>query len=40
MTTNIVCRVCDAELNYDNWHPSSQKQGNYICKECSDDTGM
>ena len=32
MTHN--CRVCEVELNDDNWYPSFQKGGNYLCKEC------
>lgn len=29
------CRVCEAELNNDNWYQSNQKNWNYICKECT-----
>lgn len=32
MTHN--CRVCDVELDDDNWSPGVQKNGNCICKEC------
>lgn len=28
------CRICAAELNEDNWHPSLRKSRNYICKKC------
>ena len=28
------CRVCGVILNDDNWYPSYQKSGNYICNEC------
>ena len=30
-----VCRVCGEDLDDDNWYPSMQKTGRYICKECS-----
>ena len=32
MTNN--CRECGDELTGDNWYPSAQKTGNYICNEC------
>ena len=28
------CRVCEVELDDDNWYLSNQKCRNYICKEC------
>jgi len=31
---NPICRVCDAELNDDNWYSSYRKRNNCICKEC------
>ena len=34
MKPNKTCRVCGVELNDDNWYPSHQKGGRYICKEC------
>lgn len=34
MKTNKVCRICDVELDDENWYPSYLKNGNYICKEC------
>ena len=35
MKTNPKCRDCGIELNSENWFPSNQKKGNYICKRCS-----
>ena len=35
MKTNPMCRVCEVELNDDNWYPSYQKGGSCICKECN-----
>jgi len=29
------CRVCEVELNDDNWYLSYQKKRDYICRECS-----
>ena len=31
---NLVCRVCGAELNNENWYPSWKKGSQYICKSC------
>lgn len=31
---NKTCRVCDTELNDDNWTPSRKKGNRRICKEC------
>lgn len=28
------CRVCEVELNNDNWNPSDQEGGHRICKRC------
>ena len=33
------CRVCEVELNDDNWLSSCQKNGNYICKVCNREYG-
>ena len=30
-----VCRKCGVELDSENWSPSRQKDGNYICKGCA-----
>ena len=30
-----TCRICDAELNDENWYPSCRKSRQYICKECN-----
>lgn len=35
MTTNPTCRVCDTELNDENWYASQQKGNQHICKECN-----
>ena len=29
------CRVCGVKLDDDNWYTSSQKNWQYICKECT-----
>ena len=29
-----TCNKCGVELTDDNWYPSRQKSGNYICKGC------
>ena len=34
MKTKAICRDCGIELNSENWYPSCQKIGNYICKTC------
>ena len=35
MKTNPICRVCEIELNEENWYPSHQKRNEHICKGCS-----
>lgn len=34
MKTLPQCRVCGVKLSNENWSPSYQHHGNYLCKEC------
>ena len=34
MTNKHICRVCEVELDDENWYPAGKKSSQYICKDC------
>ncbi len=40
MIENKACRKCGDALTDENWYPSYQKYGNYICNKCNNIAGQ